>query len=666
MSDIEDIINNKSEFDKTKTFVEKLACENYNSRSEYDKHFVQLRKIYKINPKKMDIRKMIKNIDNNKITESFMKFSIRKIGKSSSGVSVITLLTSPFPEYTNINGEKIKQKFSCGKNCSYCPDEPEIKINLKVDEKISDKNYILSTNENMRLIRVINYILVDDKIVEVLDSTDFSENKFKVVLNYELIVGKNIIGVKIAQPRSYISSEPAVLRANRNKFSAELQIIDRCTTLQNMGHPIDKLEIIILGGTWDHYPLEYRKEFIRDIYYSVNVYQAKGREKKSMEDEILINQSAISRIIGLTTETRPDCITVKCIKQMRNMNITRCQLGIQHIDDYILKNINRGCTDEDTIKSIQILKQNGYKVDGHFMPDLPGSSKERDMNMFKKLFDYKMHKLSDTYYKYTLKYPEYQLDQLKIYPCSTVPFTDIKQMYDSGIYKPYSENKQDIIDIILYIKSNVYPWIRLNRIIRDIPQNWIDGGNKDVNLRQHILKYMKDNNIKSECIRAREVSQKTIDIDNAILFVREYNGVMSKEYFISYESPDNSILYGFIRLRINLTNEYLFDEQLYNSAFIRELHVYGKLTKHNENDSNVQHKGLGKRLLRKAEDIVYEHGINKINIISGVGVREYYKKNGYQLNSKTQYMEKTLMIYDKTEIFLILLLFIISIVFLIY
>jgi ELP3 family radical SAM enzyme/protein acetyltransferase len=332
------------------------------------------------------------------------------------------------------------------------------------------------------------------------------------------------------------------------------------------------------------------------------------------------------------------------------MNITRVQIGVQHFDDDVLKYIKRDCYLKDTINATYLLKQNGYKIDMHLMPDLPGSSFEKDMNMFQKLFSHKVQKVSEHYYKYTLDYPDIQPDQLKIYPCSTVPFTEIKEWYDNGSYKPYSENKDKLIELILYIKQNVYPWIRLNRVIRDIPLNWIDGGNKDVSLRQHILNYMKQNNIKSNCIRAREVNHRDTDISKAIKVTREYNGNKGKEYFISYESSDYSIIYGFIRLRINFTNDDLFNKNLNNSAFIRELHVYGSLCKHNEKGKNIQHQGFGKKLLKSAEYIVKYHNIEKINIISGVGVRQYYEKFGYKLNNKTNYMFKKLNYIDNTNI----------------
>lgn len=641
--DIEDIINNNND-ENIINYVKDLAYKEYKNRDEYDKEIIKLRKKYKLCLKKMQIRNNIKYLDKNKISKSFLNFSLKKIGKSSSGVTVITVLTDPFPEYTK-DGKKVKQSFSCGHDCSYCPNEPELKINLKIINIFGESNkYIRVVSDiDLNYIRVINYVtkINDDEKIIVEDCMHFTDNEFTIKINgHNFNINDKLIGIKIAQPRSYISSEPAVLRANRNRFDALLQMHDRANVLNLMGHPIDKIEIIVLGGTWDHYPLEYRLEFIRDLYYSMNIFNGPYHERQSLEKEIKYNQNADSRIIGITTETRPDTITVRNIKNLRKMNITRVQLGVQHIDDDVLEFINRGCYTKDTINANYILKQNGYKVDMHFMPDLPGSSYEKDINMFEKIFSHKKYKISDNYYKYVLDYPELQADQLKIYPCSTVPFTKIKEWYDNGEYVPYSEDKEKLIEVILKVKLNVFPWIRLNRIIRDIPLNWINGGNKDVNLRQYILSHMKKNNMTCNCIRCREVSYKQCNIEDAILVTREYNGLNSTEYFISFESTDYKTIHGFVRLRINNTNDKLFNKSLNDSAFIRELHVYGKLCKHGIKGENIQHMGFGKKLMMKAESIVKLHKINKINVISGVGVREYYKKLGYSLCDKTQYMYK--------------------------
>ena len=626
-------------------FTRDLSTRNYTSRREYDKQYVELRKKYKLCPKKTDIRKCIPYLNEREITDDFMKYSIRKIGKSSSGVTVITVLTSPFPEYTK-DGMKVQQSFSCGKDCAYCPNEPEERIDITISSINGNKVSVVA-NQDLQLIRVINYIIYKDTHYEITDTIDFKDNTFTIIMEQiPFKVGDTMVGVKIAQPRSYISSEPAVLRANRNNFDCCKQMWDRATTLSNMGHPIDKIEVLILGGTWDHYPLEYREEFIRDIYYSMNVFCLGKRNKYSLDMEIRLHEKANTRIIGLTTETRPDCITLRAIKQLRKMNVTRVQIGVQHIDDNVLKIIKRDCYLKDTIHSNYLLRQNGYKIDMHLMPDLPGSSYGKDLLMFQKIFSHTYKKVSRNHLKYVLNHPELQADQLKIYPCSTTPHTQIKQWYDEGTYIPYSEDRDTLVKLLIYVKSHVFPWIRLNRIIRDIPTNWIEGGNKDVSLRQYLLQEMKHRGLKCNCIRCREVKDVKADIDQAELFIREYNGVNATEYFMSYESPDNNILYGFIRLRVNHTNENVIHKHLYDSAIIRELHVYGSLSKHGEKGEHVQHHGFGTKLLHKAEEITRRHLIRKIHIISGVGVREYYRKRGYTFDTETQMMKKDIILYS--------------------
>jgi ELP3 family radical SAM enzyme/protein acetyltransferase len=665
---IEDLVIN-DENDTIIDFVTDFASLEYSSRDEYTKEFTELRKKYKINPRKTLILKTYRELVNEGVIEpnpSFYKFSIKKIGKSSSGVSVITVLTSPDPEYTNYEGEKVKQSFSCGNSCSYCPNEPEERFDLIVIDKNEEEGLIkVKTTDDLRTTRVLSYVLDPDFIERnVIECSHFKGDNFIIKMDKDDLVNgglpgidQKIIGVKRAQPRSYLSSEPAVLRANRNNFSAIEQFNDRADALTMCGHPVDKIEIIILGGTWDHYPKEYQYEFIRDIYYASNVYsQGEKRRRESLEQEILDNETAGTRIIGVTIETRPDCINLRSIQALRELNVTRVQLGVQHIDDDILKIIKRNCYVKDTIKATNLLKNNGYKVDWHLMPDLPGSSFEKDFQMINDIFGVKNYsKHTHNHSKYQLEHPELQPDQLKIYPCTTVDWTEIKDWYEEGYYKPYSDNEEVLKDLIVHIKRSVFPWIRLNRIVRDIPNMYILGGNENINLRQHVLKEMKEKGLKCDCIRCAEVKDKNFQIEEAELFIDEYDGLDSTEYFISYRSSDKKILYGFLRLRINYTNDNLVYEELNDSGLVRELHVYGQLIKHNDEGStnSVQHQGLGKKLLKKAEEICLQNDIHKVSIISGVGVRDYYRKNGYRLEN--HYMVKDLQkdyYYDYTELFL--------------
>ena len=317
----------------------------------------------------------------------------------------------------------------------------------------------------------------------------------------------------------------------------------------------------------------------------------------------------------------------------------------------ILKGVNRGCTIEDAMNALKLLKNSCFKVDAHWMPDLPNSSPKIDREMF----------------DYILNSDSLQFDQWKVYPTATVPWTKIKKWYDAGEYTPYTEkNPEDLIDVLLDMMRKVHPWIRLNRVVRDIPNTTRDGqlyiyaGNKVTNLRQILHDRLKERGEFCSCIRSREVKNKLEMIECAKTIVREYKSSEGYEYFISIESGNNKnsiysngnwynnntrepgIMYGFLRLRLtnNSGNKYL--PELYNSALVRELHVYGQVTsKHNKNkEDKAQHSGFGKMLMKKAEEISIENGYAKIAVISGIGVRNYYKQIGYKIENT--YMVKYL------------------------
>lgn len=475
-----------------------------------------------------------------------------KSSKSTSGVIVITVLTSPHP----VSGKEVKS-FSCKFDCHYCPNEP-------------------------------------------------------------------------GQPRSYLMKEPAVLRANRCGFDPVFQFWDRARTYIANGHPLSKIELLVLGGTWTSYPNDYQEEFIRDLYYAANTVfdpdrYTSPRAKLSLEEEQKINESTMCGIIGLTLETRPDQICKKELVRYRRFGVTRMQIGVQHTDDDILRKINRRCLTKHTIKAIKLLKDSGFKVDIHLMPDLPESSYSKDMKMFIDV----------------LSNPDLQVDQWKIYPCEVVPWTKIKKWYDEGEYKPYAESiakRKDgseynpLFEMILTVKTMVHPWIRLNRVIRDIPNHYIEGGNQVTNMRQYLHNELKKRGQKCKCIRCREVKDRDIDLSTVKLMVRSYPASDGIEKFISFETEDENILFGFLRLRI--TEDPFIDAfpELKKCALIRELHVYGQVvatytTK--EKKKAVQHHGFGTKLLKKAEEIAMEHGYKQLSVISGNGVKNYYRERGF-------------------------------------
>lgn len=326
------------------------------------------------------------------------------------------------------------------------------------------------------------------------------------------------------QPRSYLSTEPAILRANQNNFDVICQFFNRTATLVNNGHIPDKFEILVLGGTWSCYSLEYQQEFIRDIYYAANIYPVLNnrREKYSLEKEQEINETSTCRIIGLTLETRPDQINKAELLRLRRYGCTRVQLGIQHTDNFILKQVNRQCTLEDCINAIYLLKENGFKVDIHLMPDLPYTTVQKDLEMF----------------QYVLSTIYLQADQWKIYPCEVTPFTRIEKWYNESTYIPYFEkDKNLLIYLIFLVKKSVHPWIRLNRVIRDIPNPSIIAGNNITNMRQVVYNEMNIRNVHCQCIRCKEVKDIKLEKGKRSIFLKiyKYETLGGDEYFISFQ-----------------------------------------------------------------------------------------------------------------------------------
>ena len=436
------------------------------------------------------------------------------------------------------------------------------------------------------------------------------------------------------QPRSYLLKEPGVLRANANKFISTEQFWDRSRAYIIMGHPLDKIELIVSGGTFSSYPREYLTNFFRDQFYAANVAYDRIagrpiREALSLSEEQDLNQNqSLIKIIGITIETRPDCVNHSELRYFRQLGVTRVQIGVQHTDDRILDHINRQCKNKHTIRAIKMLKEAGFKVDIHLMPDLPPPPEITSDEMVE--LDRKM------FYQ-VINDPEYQADQWKIYPCETVPWTEIEKWYKEGIYKPYAETlnpdgSNKLFELLIDVKTKVQPWVRLNRVIRDIPNEYIMGGNSNTSMRSDLLNIMDKRGLVCNCIRCREVKSQTIDIKNFDLKIRQYKASDGVEYFISWEDSKQTLL-GFLRLRIN-SNVDGYNKafpELTGCALIRELHVYGQVITHNDANSGdgVQHLGLGKGLINKAIEIAQTYDLNKISVISGVGVRNYYIKQGF-------------------------------------
>lgn len=447
-------------------------------------------------------------------------------------------------------------------------------------------------------------------------------------------------------PRSYLAEEPGVARGLRHGWDPVDQFMARCWMYKVNGHPIDKIELLVLGGTWSEYPPAYQVSFLRDVFWAANNYHARtGTEKAAkgtLAEEQLLNETADVRIIGVTLETRPDSITGVEVQRLRTLGCTRVQLGVQHTDDTILKKINRGCYTADTIRAIKLLKEGAFKIDLHLMPDLPFSTPEIDLKMAKRI-------LAD---------PDLQADQWKLYPCQVVPWTTIEKWHEEGVYTPYEPSV--LIDLLIEIKRRVHPWIRLNRVVRDIPNQYILGGNAVTNLRQVLQRRMKTRNLECRCIRCREVKGRSlIDLNGGqppTLLTRTYTASGGMEYFLSFETSDEKVVFGFARLRLSeesgICGEHTFPE-LRNTALVRELHVYGQVVAVNRQAAlkkkkkkkeggkmASQHVGYGSQLMAKAELIALEKGYRRIAVIAGIGTREYYRKLGYEVEGAGGYMTK--------------------------
>ncbi len=422
-------------------------------------------------------------------------------------------------------------------------------------------------------------------------------------------------GPSVNTPQSYTGHEPSTMRAQMFNFDSRKIAERRVEQLEITGHATDKIEVIIQGGTFTSQPQAFQYNFVKGIYDGLN-----GVIAKDLEEAKKINETTQHRCIGLTIETKPDWCMEKEINGILDFGCTRIELGVQNPDDEIYIATNRGHTVADVKKSTQLLKDSAYKVLYHLMPGLPGSNQKRDVEMFKQIFD-------DS---------SFRPDMLKIYPTLlTKPEfgqTELYQLYKSGEWVPY--NDEEAADVIARAKQHIPKYVRIMRVDRDIPTKVIEAGPMHTNLREIALERAKELGIKCQCIRCREIGhrinkEKIESSDNIELLRMDYEASGGKEIFLSVEDLDNDALIGFSRLRI--PNKPFRSEIDNKTALIRELHVYSKsLAIGKAPTTEWQHRGYGKQLISEAEKIAREEfDANKLLIISGVGVREYYRKLGY-------------------------------------
>jgi len=424
----------------------------------------------------------------------------------------------------------------------------------------------------------------------------------------------------VRMPKSYLKSQPAAQRAFYQHFNPYSQVKVRLKALLATGHEISKVELRIVGGTWSAYPKNYQETFIKNCILACNEFYDGKSSKKSFKDVVRQNENSKIRIIGINVETRPDYITKAEVKRMRNLGITKVEMGVQTTSESVQKLTGRRHTMKDVINATKLLKDSGFKVGYHMMPNLPGSTPELDKKMVGELF----------------KNSNYQPDYLKIYPCVVVPKTVLSFWYKQGRYKPYSDKV--LKSVVMAELKSVPEWCRVDRISRDIPSNEIEGGSKISNVRQILENKLNKTNFKLREIRSREVGADLVRLKDIKLVVRKYDASGGKELFLSFEDVRNDKLVALLRLRFSKKP---FIDVLKNSAVIREVHVYGPQIAVGSKKSGVkQHAGWGKKLLVEAESLAKKHGFKKMAVISGIGTREYYKKFGYTL--KNTYMVKSL------------------------
>lgn len=487
----------------------------------------------------------------------------------------------------------------------------------------------------------------------------------------------------VRMPKSYLSDEPACQRAERNYFDPYLQVVSRLRALTHMGHPTDKIELIILGGTWSDYPSSYQTWFVCELFRALNdgeEAEHNARERRTSyrlhglssqaEDlakltdahqaainaghltynravEVLygdaspwrdvaewqtsdfdmlasqqhVNEGTQHRVVGLVVETRPDAITAETLTLLRRLGCTKVQMGIQSLDPSILKTSNRRIDVGQISNAFDLARVFGFKMHVHAMVNLPGSTPASDKQDYEQL-------VSD---------PRFLPDEVKLYPCVLVSGTALGQLHADGRWRSYRED--ELVDVLTTDLTVTPPYMRISRMIRDISAHDIVAGNRKTNLRQLVERQVKDEGEPVSEIRYREISTGDVDVDSLSLSVLSYETTVSDERFLQWVTEEDRIA-GFLRLSLP-KEDYLLRNQAslpvgLQEAMIREVHIYGRTSELHESGAGAQHLGLGRKLVEKACDLARGRGYRRINVISSVGTRGYYRKLGFEDNGLYQ------------------------------
>ncbi|PVU87895.1 hypothetical protein BB559_005819 [Furculomyces boomerangus] len=423
--------------------------------------------------------------------------------------------------------------------------------------------------------------------------------------------------------QSYTGYEPTSMRAIRARYDPYDQSRGRVEQLKSLGHSIDKVEFIVMGGTFMSLPEKYREWFIQNLHDSLS-----GHRSSNVDEAVRMSEKSETKCIGITIETRPDYCLKPHLSQMLRYGCTRLEIGVQSVFEDVARDTNRGHTVRAVCESFHLAKDAGYKVVAHMMPDLPNVGMERDLEQFKEFFEN----------------PMFRADGLKIYPTLVIRGTGLYELWRTKRYKNYTPNA--LVDLVAQILAMVPPWTRVYRVQRDIPMPLVTSGVEHGNLRELALQRMKDLGTECRDVRTREVG--IVDIHSKVrpnqaeLIRRDYTANGGWETFLSYEDPEQDILIGLLRLRKCSSETFRPELTKCPTSIVRELHVYGSVVPvHSRDPKKFQHMGFGKLLMEEAERIALEeHGSQKISVISGVGTRHYYAKLGYELDGP--YMSKML------------------------
>jgi elongator complex protein 3 len=433
-------------------------------------------------------------------------------------------------------------------------------------------------------------------------------------------------GERVAQ--SYTGREPAAMRSIHNNYDPYDQVQSRIRDLEAIGHSVDKIELICMGGTFLSTDLEYQQDFIKGALEGVI-----EKRVKSLKEAKKLAETSIRRVIGITVETRPDYCKEEHVDRMLNYGTTRVELGIQTVYDDVYDLVKRGHSSIDSIEAIRIAKDAGLKINAHIMPNLPGSDYSKDLQLFDELFSN----------------PNYRPDMLKIYPTLVIHGTELYNWWKEGRYSPYPD--EELIDLIAKVKTNLPPYVRIQRIMRDIPAKLIEAGCKNSNLRQIVQEKLKEIENTCKCIRCREYGiskrKEIIDehsLDEIKLYRQDYQASHGTEVFLSYENKKEGYLVGYLRLR--KPSEFAHRSELNDgrSLIVREIKVVGEMVPKDSKPNRItqiQHRGYGKLLMEKAEKISSEDfDGKKLAVISGLGARDWFYGMGYKIDGV--YVSKTL------------------------